>query len=105
MFCLFVSLFLLMNSFKKLNLQNENLLKIERDKVIEDKNIIAQKESELRELNEFKTQFFINLSHEIRTPITLIQGYVSRINFEETPTENKKRIDIINSQGIFLFLE
>lgn len=98
MFCFFGSVFLIMNSFKKLNLQNENLLKIERDKVIEDKNIIAQKESELRELNEFKTQFFTNLSHEIRTPLTLIQGYVSRINFEESLSENQNRIAVVNSQ-------
>ncbi|WP_163411230.1 response regulator [Flavobacterium ajazii] len=97
-FCLFLSVFLLMTYFKKLNLQNETLLEIERDKVIEDKNIIAQKESELRELNEFKTQFFINLSHEIRTPLTLIQGYVSRIDFDESQSENQNRIAVINSQ-------
>lgn len=100
--CLFLAGFLLMAYFKKLNLQNENLLKIERDKVIEDKNIIAQKESELRELNEFKTQFFINLSHEIRTPLTLIQGYVSRINFEEISPENKNKIAVINSQTMHI---
>lgn len=97
-FCLFLCIYLIVTYFKKLNLQNEELLKLERDKVIEDKNIIAKKESELRELNEFKTHFFVNLSHEIRTPLTLIQGYVSRINFKESPSENEQRIAIIDSQ-------
>lgn len=97
-FCLFLCIYLIVTYFKKLNLQNEALLKLERDKVIEDKNIIAKKESELRELNEFKTHFFVNLSHEIRTPLTLIQGYASRINFKESASENEKRIAIIDSQ-------
>lgn len=43
----------------------------------------------LSELDQFKTQFFTNVSHEFRTPLTLIIGPLDRLIQEE---ENKKNI-------------
>lgn len=97
-FCIFLCIYLLVNYFKKQNSQNETLLKRERDKVIAEKTIIEKKESELRELNEFKTHFFVNFSHEIRTPLTLIQGNASRINLKASTDENQEKINTINNQ-------
>lgn len=37
----------------------------------------------LEELNQFKNQFFTNISHEFRTPLTIIRGMVDQI--EEDP--------------------
>ena len=95
-FGLFLSIFLIVLYFKKLNTKNENLLAIERDNALSDKIILEKQETELRELNEFKSHFFINLSHEIRTPVTLIKGYVSKITIKEA--ENKKNLSIVNNQ-------
>ncbi|WP_109830810.1 ATP-binding response regulator [Reichenbachiella versicolor] len=77
---LFVVVFMIVFYLKKLNNQNERLLRLERDKVLNDKIILQQQQKELEELNEFKSHFFVNLSHEIRTPLTLITGHNERIH-------------------------
>ncbi len=93
---LFISLYLLFNYFKRLNHRNEKLLSLEKDKVLSDKIILQKQELELRKLNEFKSHFFVNFSHEIRTPITLIKGYTSRI--ESKDDENQQKLNIVNEQ-------
>ena len=54
-FMLFLSFFAFTHFFKDLNKKNEN---------------------ELKELNEFQKHFFVNITHESRTPLTLIKGNV-----------------------------
>ncbi len=95
---LFVAIYLLFNYFKKLNQQNEDLLMVERDRVISDKVILEKQEKELRELNDFKSHFFVNLSHEIRTPLTLIQGYTSQIKEGSGKEEIQENVKVIKEQ-------
>jgi signal transduction histidine kinase/DNA-binding response OmpR family regulator len=53
---------------------------VERTAQIEkDKAIIEKQARELRELDKVKSRFFANISHELRTPITLIQGPVRSV--------------------------
>jgi signal transduction histidine kinase/ligand-binding sensor domain-containing protein/DNA-binding response OmpR family regulator len=60
-----------------------------------------------KSLNEYKLQFFTNISHEFSTPLTLISGPVSEL--EKTDAENlspsfiKSRISIV-SQNVRLLL-
>ena len=68
--CLFILFYILTNYFKKQNEKTENLLKVERDKVIADKVVLEEQRNKLDKLNEFKSHFFVNFSHEIRTPLT-----------------------------------
>ena len=96
--CLFFLFYILTNYFKKQNNKIENLLELERDKIVADKIILEEQKSKLDQLNEFKSHFFVNFSHEIRTPLTLIQGNASRINLKGSVEDNKEKINIINSQ-------
>ena len=62
---LYFGVFIMINYFKNLNTKNELALE--------------QKTEELKNLNAFQSQFFINISHEIRTPITLMNGQIQRL--------------------------
>ena len=47
--------------------------------------LIAQQAQELRRLDETKSRFFANISHEFRTPLTLILGMADRLNQQLDP--------------------
>ncbi len=49
-------------------------LKLEKEKTEEAKAVIEAQADQLRELDRFKTRFFANVSHEFRTPLTMIIG-------------------------------
>jgi ligand-binding sensor domain-containing protein/signal transduction histidine kinase/DNA-binding response OmpR family regulator len=48
------------------------------------------------ELNQSKLQFFTNISHEFRTPLTLIIGPLEKIIQEETNLKKKKQFNVMH---------
>lgn len=48
------------------------------------------------ELNQSKLQFFTNISHEFRTPLTLIIGPLEKIIKEETNLQRKKQFNMMH---------
>jgi signal transduction histidine kinase/DNA-binding response OmpR family regulator len=62
----FFAFFFLVQYFKKENILNEAKLEKQR--------------KELENLNNFQSQFFINVSHEIRTPITLMNDEIDKLD-------------------------
>lgn len=56
---------------------------------------IEEQAEELRELDKLKTRFFTNISHEFRTPLTVISGMITQI--KENPGQwLNKGLDLIH---------
>ena len=94
---IFMAAYLVLNYSQNLNRRQELTLAKERDNALSDKIILEKQEIQLRELNEFKSHFFVNLSHEIRTPITLIKGYTSKIKLAKHD-KNNQNLNVVNAQ-------
>ena len=58
------------------------LLGIRNNKIYEEKIILEQKTSYYQQLNQFKSHFFTNFTHEFRTPLTVIKGMANELKAE-----------------------
>lgn len=50
----------------------------------------------LHEVDELKTRFFTNISHEFRTPLTLILGPAKQLSEESKDEKTKTKADLIH---------
>jgi signal transduction histidine kinase/DNA-binding response OmpR family regulator len=53
----------------------------------------------LQDLNEFKNRFFTNITHEFRTPLTVILGMSEQLGKSETDAPRQKNISLIKRSG------
>lgn len=83
---LFLCVFLIVSFLKQINSESETLL--------------IQKQIELERLNNFQSQFFTNISHEIKTPITLINAEINNLKSFPKTNEIRERIEHQNSKII-----
>lgn len=58
-----------------------------------------QKSAKLREMDEFKNRFFTNITHEFRTPLTVILGMSEQLANEEKDQNRIKKIGLIKRNG------
>src|SRR5690606_12161901 len=56
---------------------------------------IEEKARHAKELEELRTRFFTNVSHEFRTPISLIISPINKLRSKETDQGKRKYLDII----------
>jgi len=81
---IFTTLLYFIWSFLTIRIHTANHLKIER----------AKHEKE-EELHQEKLQFFTNISHEFRTPLTLIIGPLEKMQMEETENDKKNQVKLM----------
>jgi signal transduction histidine kinase/ligand-binding sensor domain-containing protein/CheY-like chemotaxis protein/AraC-like DNA-binding protein len=60
------------------------------------------KAQQLRELNEYKLQFFTNIAHEFRTPLTLILGPAASLLNKSKESGDQKQLKTIYSNSVRL---
>ena len=76
--------------------------------ILRSQSIIENQEAKrLKEMDEFKTRLYTNITHEFRTPLTVILGLSEQIsdNLEQLPTETtKEHLGLISSNGKNLLL-
>lgn len=61
----------------------------------------------LKEIDEFKTQLFTNISHEFRTPLTLISGPIDRVISQSDNPVIKSQLNLVktNSQRLLTLVD
>ncbi|GAB3283688.1 hybrid sensor histidine kinase/response regulator transcription factor [Larkinella harenae] len=68
----------------------------------EDKELIEQQAHMLQRLNESKSRFFANISHEFRTPLTVILGLTSELKRhrpDDPARPGQRAVDLIERNG------
>ena len=63
-----------------------------RQSIVRHKNEIEKQANKLKQLDEFKSRFFANISHDIRTPLTLISGYSYQIKNDKDNYLSRKSV-------------
>ena len=56
----------------------------------------------LLELDRLKTNFITNMSHEFRTPLTLILGPIESLLYSAAPGRNRERLEIVRRNALSL---
>ncbi len=93
------------NRTKKLEQDKERLaqLVLERTaKIQEDKETIEAQAKKLEKLNQVQKQFFTNITHEFRTPLTLVIGPLQQLLKEKFPKRVKNQFQMMLKNGQYL---
>ncbi|WP_421828769.1 two-component regulator propeller domain-containing protein [Larkinella sp.] len=78
-------------------LQNE--IRLATAQIEQDKGVIEQQAGMLQRLNETKSRFFANISHEFRTPLTVILGMTSELKRKQSEETGRREMDLIERNG------
>ena len=78
-------------------------LQLKRIRIMHDYEMSRFEAEKMHEVDEIKSRFFANISHEFRTPLTLIFGPAKDISEKTQEAETKKGISIIKRNATRLY--
>jgi signal transduction histidine kinase len=66
--------------------------------IVQDRDLIKEQTEKLKEMDQLKSTFFANVSHDFRAPITLLKGFADliKINQPDLTEESKEYINQIH---------
>lgn len=74
-----------------------------RNEVEHSRELLAQQNQQLSELDEAKTRFFANINHELRTPLTVMLGVTDTLRGRDaTPAERADLLEMLHDNGLRL---
>jgi len=79
---------------KNKNIVLERLVNERTSKIKEQKDVLEKQAQKLLELDQLKSNFFANISHEFRTPLTLIKGQLENILRIVKDETVKKKVNV-----------
>lgn len=74
-----------------------NRLRLQQELALQQQNLAFQEREtqQLRAVDEIKTRFFSNVTHEFRTPLTLILTPTQQLKQKHTDTDDQRRLNVI----------
>jgi len=63
------------------------------------RRLSEQEKLRLKELDDFKTRFFTNITHEFRTPLTVMLGMSEQLVKDETDDPKRNKLGLIKRSG------
>ena len=93
-------------SLKKVQKKLEREVDKQTRQLRSDKQVIEAQAEELRKLDKIKTRFFSNITHEFRTPLTLIIGPVEQLLKDNLPKPALRRLSGVakNARQILILI-
>lgn len=92
------------NEFK-LTLPDEIILRIKTAKIINNNNevigtvAVLSDITDITKLENMRSQFVANVSHELKTPLTSIKGFAETLKYVDDDENKNKFLDIINDEA------
>ncbi len=66
-------------------------IKAQKETIEKEKTLVEQESARLKEMDEFKSRFYTNITHEFRTPLTVITGIANQLKGNEEQKDLIKR--------------
>lgn len=74
-----------------------NKIELQKRKILVDKELIEGQSTKLEEINKAKSRFFTNISHDLRSPLSLILGNIDRIKSDTAIAINPSTIQSLDT--------
>ncbi|MCD4731976.1 MAG: HAMP domain-containing histidine kinase, partial [Bacteroidales bacterium] len=91
---LIIFVFVTILYIRQRKIQSEHKIFVREQKLLHDLELNKVESEKLKELDLLKSKFFANISHEFRTPLTLIMRPLEKVLSKIEDTQHKKDLDV-----------